>query len=171
MTSMMSGKCNVITTMAMRAAISLCMVAMVVGCSSGRDSSSRPVPPGGGVAGQVQSSNGAVASRDNLSGEKQGFHACTNEEREAAMKEASEMEKTSKKEPMNGYLASTLDTGLGFLGMRKIVGESLVSDTNRAVGDLNRVKSGVPEQKAIAALSDAQCDSSGRLQLPATPEK
>lgn len=87
------------------------------------------------------------------------------------MKEASEMEKTPRKAPMNGYVASSFDTVLGFLGLRKIVGESLVSDTNRTVGDLRRIKSGAQEQKAITALSDAQCDPSGHLQMPSLPDK
>lgn len=63
MTSMLSDKCYVISAMAMRAAASLCMVAMVVGCSSVRDSSSRPAAPGAGVAGQVQASNGGLANK------------------------------------------------------------------------------------------------------------
>ncbi|HEU5407398.1 MAG TPA: hypothetical protein VFU48_06500 [Nitrospira sp.] len=41
MTWMISDKSNVMPAMVIRAAVSLCMVAMIVGCSSGRDSNSR----------------------------------------------------------------------------------------------------------------------------------
>ncbi|MDK2744983.1 MAG: hypothetical protein NDI90_18960 [Nitrospira sp. BO4] len=54
MTLLIVGKSDVIPPMAMKVALSLCMTTMIAGCSSGRDSSSRPVAPGGGSVGQAE---------------------------------------------------------------------------------------------------------------------
>lgn len=86
MISMMSGKGNVIRAMTMKAAASLCMMAMIVGCSSGRDSNSRPVASGGGGVGQVQASNGALATKS----EDMKDGCLTDEQKKAKFKEINE---------------------------------------------------------------------------------
>ena len=52
MTLMRSGKGNAMSVMAMRAVAFLYMMAMIVGCSSGRDSTSRPIEAGTTADGQ-----------------------------------------------------------------------------------------------------------------------
>jgi hypothetical protein len=52
MTLMILGKGNIISTVSTKVATSLCMVAMIVGCSSGRDGHSRPVATGISADGQ-----------------------------------------------------------------------------------------------------------------------
>jgi len=86
MTSIISARHNAITRMVIRATVALCMVAMIVGCSSGRDGSSRLVTPAGGGAGQVQAPNGALANKaEDL---KDG--CLTKEQKQLKMKELNE---------------------------------------------------------------------------------
>lgn len=133
-----SVKGNVIPALAIRTAASLCMVLMIVGCSSVPDSTVRTM------------------AQDTTPGGDITLHDCTQEEKYAIIKKANEEAGSEGKRYLEAMPSHAASAGLSFI---PVVGGFLAGANNARQGTKEWTQSS--SQKSIDVIAGATCDEHG----------
>lgn len=146
MTLVISGKGNIMP--AMRAVASLCMMAMMMSCSSGRDSTAKTM------------------AQDKTAGEDRALHDCTQEEKFKIIEQANKEAGSEGERWVERGASGAVSAGLSWI---PVVGGFFASANNARQDTKEWTQSS--SQKSIDVLAGATCDEHGNYVPSDTAKK